>query len=294
MKVKPSIYICIPVYNRLEYTKKCIKSIYNQDYKNVKIIIFDAGSNDGTYQFLTEFYPEIITIKGSADFWWTASINVCVQKALSLASNQDFIYTLNNDTILLSNTLTQIVESAVYNPNAIIGSVNLFFNNPRKIEPSAFIKTKWGQIKRLHNQGDVLPKKKILQEVYSLSGKGCLIPVFAFKKNGLYNEKQLPHYHADTEWVIRARKKGYKIFINYHSALLSHYEQSGKGTWTSKPNIKEFIKSFSDIKSAHHLRYLYIYNKIISENFVNIRFILRLFYITGGFIKRFIKYHFTK
>jgi len=44
--------IIIPTYNRLEYLKKCIKSLLKLDYENYEIIIIDDASTDGTWKYL--------------------------------------------------------------------------------------------------------------------------------------------------------------------------------------------------------------------------------------------------
>ena len=42
----PLISVIVPVYNSEKYIEKCIKSIQNQIYKNLQIIIIDDGSSD--------------------------------------------------------------------------------------------------------------------------------------------------------------------------------------------------------------------------------------------------------
>ncbi len=48
MKEDMVISIVVPVYNVYEYLDKCIKSLIEQTYKNIQIILVDDGSNDGS------------------------------------------------------------------------------------------------------------------------------------------------------------------------------------------------------------------------------------------------------
>lgn len=40
--------VIVPAYNVEVYITKCIKSIINQKYKNIEILIIDDGSTDST------------------------------------------------------------------------------------------------------------------------------------------------------------------------------------------------------------------------------------------------------
>ena len=48
----PLVSIVVPVYNVERYIEKCVKSIINQDYKNIEIILVDDGSPDKSGQLL--------------------------------------------------------------------------------------------------------------------------------------------------------------------------------------------------------------------------------------------------
>ncbi len=57
-------------------------------------------------------FPEIILIKGKGNLWWTGGMNLCVKEALKTAKENDFIFTLNNDTELFPDTIENLVDYA--------------------------------------------------------------------------------------------------------------------------------------------------------------------------------------
>lgn len=62
-KTNETIDILIPVYNVEKYIAKCLDSLLNQTYKNIKIILVDDGSKDGSLSILKDYaekYKEIV------------------------------------------------------------------------------------------------------------------------------------------------------------------------------------------------------------------------------------------
>lgn len=53
--MKDLISIVVPIYNVKEYLDACIKSIINQTYKNIEIILVDDGSTDGCADLCDEY-----------------------------------------------------------------------------------------------------------------------------------------------------------------------------------------------------------------------------------------------
>ena len=54
-KDNPLVSIVIPVYNTDKYLRRCIKSVINQTYNNLEIIIVDDGSTDKSMEICQEF-----------------------------------------------------------------------------------------------------------------------------------------------------------------------------------------------------------------------------------------------
>lgn len=285
------VYICIPVYNRLEYTLKCIESIRNQTFQSFRIVICDDGSTDGTFEIISEKFPEVIIVKGTGSLWWAGATNMAVSEAIRTGKASDFVYTLNNDTELLADTLENAVSLASANPGSIIGSVNVFFEDPSKIEPSAFKRTNRLLFRkmpvRIHTLGDPVPQGKEFIDVDAFAGKGVLIPFAAFEKAGLYNSEMLPHYHADTEFTLRAQQYGFRLLYSYRSKVLSHQYLTGSGTMNK--SLKEFIRSFKNIKSAIHYQSVVNFSKLAYGNSYRPYLFWQLARIVLGYIRRFFR-----
>ena len=48
--MKNKITIIVPIYQAKRYLEKCIKSICNQTYDNIEILLIDDGSTDGSME----------------------------------------------------------------------------------------------------------------------------------------------------------------------------------------------------------------------------------------------------
>ncbi len=51
------VSIVIACYNHSDFVQECIKSIINQDYKNIELIIIDDGSEDNSVDMIREVIP---------------------------------------------------------------------------------------------------------------------------------------------------------------------------------------------------------------------------------------------
>lgn len=49
------VSIIIPVYNVAQYLRECLKSVLDQTYKNLEIIVIDDGSTDDSLTICYSF-----------------------------------------------------------------------------------------------------------------------------------------------------------------------------------------------------------------------------------------------
>ena len=56
----PKVSIIICTYNNKNLVKRCLDSIFSQNYKNLEVICVDGGSKDGTLELLNEYKAKVI------------------------------------------------------------------------------------------------------------------------------------------------------------------------------------------------------------------------------------------
>ncbi len=286
-----TVYIVFPVHNRIEETKMFLTSLACQTVNNYQLVICDDGSTDGTGEYLKNHWPDGVVIRGTGKLWWTAGINRCVDYVLCHCHQNDYILTLNNDALLPPNYLEQKLGRTWEFPDAIIGSLCVYADNPNVIETSGYIMnddkcssarlTRPGEIRNDRHTG--------LAEVTHLPGKGVLFPVEVFQEIGLYDEVRFPQYHADTDLVLRAHYKGYRVFVDFDSVILSEVNTNNMVLPTQEITLKGIVKTFIGPYSMNNYN---IYNNFAKIHYPNrrMKFLLLTYTKTiGGLIRRYVK-----
>src|SRR5688572_13876390 len=104
-----TVYAIIPTLNRLKFTKKCLASFAIQKSRQLKVIVVDSGSTDGTQEFINKKYPKVALIQGDNSWWWTRATHEGIKFALKTAKATDYILEMNNDCFFKRGYLQQIL-----------------------------------------------------------------------------------------------------------------------------------------------------------------------------------------
>ena len=103
IKKIPKVSIISPVYNRGEYILRFIKSIQNQYFKDIEIILIDDFSSDDTLNLIKQYQSidkRIIIIKNKKNFGTFKSRNLGILK-----SKGEYVILPDPDDILSQNSL---------------------------------------------------------------------------------------------------------------------------------------------------------------------------------------------
>ena len=123
----PLVSVIIPSYNRFEYLQNAIESVYNQDYKNLEIIIINDCSTDKLY-YTHKFPKEVIKIdldNNQKTVLGYVSAGHVRNFGLRKASGK-YIATLDDDDIWLKGKLIKQIEILENSQNKMCSTDGFF------------------------------------------------------------------------------------------------------------------------------------------------------------------------
>jgi GT2 family glycosyltransferase len=252
-----SILIVIPVHNRLEVTKTCLESLRNQTYRRFQTIMVDDGSTDGTRELIRREFPEVMLLEGDGNLWWTGATNLGIQEALKQAGPNDYILTLNNDTILPAGYVETLDREIGKYPDALIGSVALDNDTPDRIVEAGvdinWLTAKYTYLLQNRSFRELRSRGQSCFRPTVLPGRGTAIPVKVFGEIGLFDNKAFPHYAADYDFSLRAKKAGYDLVVGFDLRLFSLPKLSGIADTGERVPLSQAMHSFMSIRSGNNL-----------------------------------------
>ena len=102
----PKILVVVVTFNAMRWVERCFDSLASSKIK-LDVFVVDNGSTDGTQQFIRDNYP-MITIKQSAEnLGFGQANNIGLRYAVD--HNYDYVYLLNQDAWVLSDTIENMV-----------------------------------------------------------------------------------------------------------------------------------------------------------------------------------------
>ena len=125
-----TVSIVIPVYNRRDTTLNGLKSLARIDRTglDVRTIIVDDGSTDGTGEAVRQHFPDVQVIDGDGTLHYAAGTNRGISAAMEQGS--EFIVTANDDSVFHDQFLQRLVAAARSNPRAVVGAMLLLWDRP--------------------------------------------------------------------------------------------------------------------------------------------------------------------
>jgi hypothetical protein len=223
----PKVIVIILNWNGKEDTIECLDSLKHITYPNYEILLVDNGSVDGSVECFRKLYPEIEIIENEENLGFAEGNNVALKEVV--AKGSDYCLLLNNDTIVDSNFLFELVNVAENDKKiGIVGPTIFHYKNREKIQ-SAGGKIYWKRGTAPHytdrdNRKEIISRTR---DVDYIMGCALLAKTKLVGDIG-YLKKEYFAYWEEVDWCVRAHKAGYRI-VHVPSSKIWH-----KGGATAK------------------------------------------------------------
>lgn len=103
------VSVIIPVYNKEEYLDDCLKSLVNQVYRNIEIIIINDGSKDNSNSVIKKYASKDSRIKYFSQD--NKGVAFTRNRGLSIATGE-YVFFLDADDLLEKNSISKLVFNA--------------------------------------------------------------------------------------------------------------------------------------------------------------------------------------
>ena len=234
---QPLVSIIIPVFEQLEYTKKCIQCIKKTigGKINFEIIIVDDCSEDGTVEFLKNLSEKYRVFFNSEKRSYAQNNNFAAEKA-----SGEYLCLLNNDVFVEANWLQPMLDAfkkrekvglvgnvQKYHSSCIYDHMGVVFGpqgNPRH----------YGQwFRKIQFHGE-------LRNWSAVTAACCVIRRETFLSLGGFNES---FYNGceDVDLCIRLNRRGLRNYVA-HSSIVSHVKGASRGRKTYNEQNAELLK----------------------------------------------------
>lgn len=237
--------ICIPTFNSSKYISKCLNSILNQSFKNIKIEIYDDASTDDTLK-IVESFKSHLNIKVFKHLYNSGGMGLALKSSIKNCNTEYFTW-ISSDDEMEKDYLKELIYILDHNH-----TVGYCFSNFKIINNDGNMCSEW--IWKNVNYGDV-----ILSVINRQSGNIPFNGVFRVQfltevgfEYILYNGESKS---SDTINMINLMGLGlnYKILAKSLFRYRDHSDQNSK---LPKNKIESSFNMISYIFD-HHYKFLY-------------------------------------
>lgn len=206
----PRVSIIVLNWNGLEDTIECLESLRKMTYPNYEIVIVDNASSGNDVVVLKERYGDYIhIIANDKNYGFAEGNNIGIRYAL--AKQSDYVFMLNNDTIVDANFLAELVRVAEEDDKSgILGGKIYYYASPNRFQSVGGRIYWWlGYIADISGRDDVEQFERVAEQDY-VYGTAMLIKRQVIEKVGLL-DSSLFFGMEDYDYCARAKKAGFKV-----------------------------------------------------------------------------------
>jgi len=228
--ISPFVIINVLTWNNVSDTIECLESLKKVTYSNTSIVIVDNGSTDQTVSMVRSQFPEVHIIQNNRNLGYAAGNNVGLKYALN--KEADYVFLLNNDTVLTPHALSALVTDLKNNQDAAAAAPkSLYYDGSDRIYFAGGIISNDGMTIHVGIGRKDGPEFGNSKDTEWLTGCAILFRSNALREVGLFEPRFFLMFE-DTDWCLRARRLGFRLRLVAESRIYHKVSRSFGKVWS--------------------------------------------------------------
>lgn len=249
MDAFPTVQAIIVTWNKKKDVLSLLSQLKRVDYPadRLSIMVVDNASADDTVQAIQTNHPGIRILQNSENLGGAGGFNAGMRWTLANRPQTDYLWLLDNDVCVDTETLKVLVEVMEQHPRAAVCGSRIMDvdNRDQLIEVGAFIDYHGGDVRRHQPGSRRLEEPNAVYKVDYVAACSLLARITVVRQVGVWNDAFFI-YWDDMEWGARFKANGYDVLaangsIVYHpswegrtadqSAVWRNYYRSRNSLW---------------------------------------------------------------
>lgn len=202
----PTVFVVVLHWKGLDDTLACLDSLYGLDYARLQVVLVDNGSAERPAAELRRRFPALHVLEYPANLGFTEGNNVGIRYALERGA--DYVFLLNNDTLVARDMLSRLVAEVDADPTIGLACPAITSMNDPARRYATFID--WDRC--IGGEYLLAPNDLANRDVDFAMGCALLARTAVVRDIGLLDPAYFIYYE-DVDWSLRCRAAGYRVVI---------------------------------------------------------------------------------
>ncbi len=212
--MNPNVFILVLNWNGKDLARTCLNSLAKLNYDRYVVLALDNGSSDGSQEMIRREFPWVKLIENGSNLGYAEGNNRGIKRALDCGA--DYIFLVNNDSVLHPDVVSHLVHAASENLEyGILGPLAYEFNSWDKPMHSGFHldwNSKWVWPLKWGEPAEILADSSAVSSFDLVEGDAFFVRRDVFEKIGFLDSRFFLLFE-EFDFCIRAKKEGFKVGI---------------------------------------------------------------------------------
>lgn len=225
----PRVSIITINFNNSSYTRALLQSLLQCKYTNLEVIVVDNNSSKSDFEELLKIESQFLLIPSPENLGFAGANNLGINFATG-----EFIFFINNDTILEQDAITNMVKALAKNPGAgAISPIIRYLDSPYLIQFAGFSEMSpiIQRMKAIAKNQAKYPYQCEPKQIAYAHGCAMMVKREVIEVVGTMPEKYFLYYE-ELDWCTKIKKHEYSIWLQPNSVI---YHKASASTGVESP-----------------------------------------------------------